>query len=89
MRRIQTVFATLSLATFAVIAGTANGAEPAGPPAAANAATPVGDGTKITKSRSNIQNNRQAAPPTKAADAAAGTEKSVVKTKTKSNQSND
>jgi hypothetical protein len=89
MRRIQSVFAALSLAGFAFVAGTAGAAEPASPAADAHAATPVVDGTKIGKSRSNIQNNRQAAPPAKPADAAAGTEKSVVKSKTKSNQSND
>ena len=91
MRRIQSVFAALSLAGFAFVAGTAGAAEPASPAAAADAhaATPVVNGTKIGKSRSNIQNNREAAPPAKPADAAARTEKSVVKPKTKSNQSND
>lgn len=89
MRRIQTVFATLSLATFAFVAGSAGGAEPTSPPAAADPATPVVDGTKITKSRSNIQSNRQETPPAKPSDATAEAQKSVVKTKTKSNQSND
>ena len=89
MRRIQTVLATVSLATFAFVAGTAVAADPASSPVAANPTTPVVDGTKITKSRSNIQNNRQATPPAKPADAAAGAQQSVVKTKTKSNQSND
>jgi hypothetical protein len=89
MRRIQTVFATLSLAIFAIVAGAARAAEPAGAPTAAQPSTPAVDGTKITKSRSNIQNNREAKPSTKQPDASAAQAQGVVKTKTKSNQSND
>jgi hypothetical protein len=89
MNRIQTVFATLSLATFAVVGATAGAAEPASPPTADHPATPAVDGTKIGKSRSNIQNNRQAAPSASQPDAAAPVSNGVVKTKTKSNQSND
>jgi len=89
MRRIQAVFATLSLATFAFVAGSASAAEPISPLTVAQPATPVVDGTKIGKSRSNIQNNRQAAPSAGKSDAAAPESKGVVKTKTKSNQSND
>jgi hypothetical protein len=89
MNRIHTVFATLSLATFAFVGATASAADPASPPSATQPAPPVENGTKITKSRSNIQNNREAAPPTKAADAPPPASDGVVKTKTKSNQSND
>ena len=47
--------------------------------------------TKITKSRSNIQNNREApaASESDGATTAAAEPAGVVKTKTKSNQSND
>ncbi len=89
MRRSQTVFATLSLVVLAVVGASAGAAEPTSPPSAAQPATPVVDGTKIGKSRSNIQNNRQATPPAKPADTAGPESKGVVKTKTKSNQSND
>ena len=89
MSRIQTILATLSLATCALVGSSAGAAEPASPPTADHPATPAVDGTKIGKSRSNIQNNRQATPPTKPSDAAPGAQRSVVKTKTKSNQSND
>lgn len=92
MRPIQTAFATLSLAAFGFVAGTACAADPASQSAAAQPTAPVAtaaEGGKITKSRSNIQNNREAAPPTKPAAAAPEPEQSVVKTKTKSNQSND
>jgi hypothetical protein len=89
MSRIHTVIATLSLATFAIVGTTAGAAEPTNPPSAAQPAPPVENGTKITKSRSNIQNNREATPPAKPADAAPAAQQSVVKTKTKSNQSND
>ena len=88
MHRIQTVFVTLSLSAFAIVAGTASAAEPANAPTAAQPAAPVVDGTKIGKSRSNIQNNRPAAPSANQ-PAAAPESKGVVKTKTKSNQSND
>ena len=89
MRRIQAVFATLSLATFAFVAGSASAAEPTSPPTADHPATPTVDGTKIGKSRSNIQNNRPAAPSASQPEAPAPESKGVVKTKTKSNQSND
>jgi hypothetical protein len=89
MRRNATIFATLSLATATLVAGSAGAAEPASPPAVAQPATPAPDGTKIGKSRSNIQNNRAAAPAANQPGAAAPESKGVVKTKTKSNQSND
>ena len=85
MRRIAAIFATLSLASAALVVGAA---EPVSPQDAAHPATPVPDGTKIGKSRSNIQNNREAAPPVKQADAAAQT-KRLQKPKIKSNQSHD
>lgn len=88
MRRNAAIFATLSLATAALVAGSAGAAEPASPPAADHPASPVADGTKIGKSRPNIQNNREAAPPVKQAGATAEP-KQLVKPKTKSNQSND
>jgi hypothetical protein len=88
MRRNATIFATLSLATAALIAGSAGAAEPASPPDATHPASPVKDGAKIGKSRSNIQNNREAAPPVKQPDATPEP-KQLQKTKTKSNQSND
>ena len=54
------------------------------------AAEPVPEQAKISKSRSNIQNNREAPPPKDDAATTAGTESAeLVKTKTKSNQSND
>jgi hypothetical protein len=88
MRRNVAIFATLSLATAVLVAGSAGAVEPASPPAADHPASPVLDGTKIGKSRPNIQNNREAAPPVK--QAGATTEpKQLVKSKTKSNQSND
>ena len=89
MSRIHIVFATLSLATFAIVGATAGAAEPTSTPSAAQPAALAVDGAKITKSRSNIQNNREATPPAKPADAAPAAQQSVVKTKTKSNQSND
>lgn len=94
MSRIHTIFATLSLATSAIVGASAGAAEPTNPPSVAQPAPPVVNGTKIGKSRSNIQNNREATPPTatpptKPADAAPAAQQSVVKTKTKSNQSND
>lgn len=91
MRPIQTVFATLSLVAFAFAAGPARAADPADQPAAAKPAEPAPAPTaaKITKSRSNIQNNRSAAPPAKQTDSPAEAPTEVVKTKTKSNQSND
>ena len=88
MRRYAACIFTLSLSTALLIAGSAGAAEPASPPTADHPATPVPDATKIGKSRPNIQNNREAAPPAKPADAPAEP-KQLVKTKTKSNQSND
>jgi hypothetical protein len=88
MRHKAILFATLSLATAALVAGSAGAAEPASPPVADHPASPVPDGTKIGKSRSNIQNNREAAPPVKQ-PAAPADPNQPVKTKTKSNQSND
>ena len=87
MGRTAAVFATMSLAT-AALAGYAVAAEPASPPTVDQPTAPVVDGTKIGKSRSNIQNNRVAAPPAKPVDANADP-KQIVKPKTKSNQSND
>ena len=89
MHRAQTVLATLTLATFTIAAGIASGADQVAAPTAAQPAPPPVDGTKIGKSRSNIQNNRQAAPPATAQNAETPAAKGVVKTKTKSNQSND
>jgi hypothetical protein len=85
MRRNIAIFAALSLATASLAAGAA---EPTSPPTADHPASPVPDGTKIGKSRSNIQNNREAAPPVKQPDANPEP-KQIVKSKTKSNQSND
>jgi len=88
MRRNIAIVATLSLATAALASGTASAAEPASPPAADSVAPPVPDGTKIGKSRSNIQNNREAPPQAKPADPNKDPQQ-LVKPKTKSNQSND
>jgi len=44
---------------------------------------------EATKSRSNIQNNREAAPPPATGPAPAAPPTEVLKTKTRSNQSND
>src|SRR6478752_819272 len=65
MRRSLTVLATLSLVTAGFVAGTASATEPASKPAEAQpaATAPAPDGAKITKSRSNIQNNREVTPP--------------------------
>jgi hypothetical protein len=87
MPRIQNVLATLTLGTLAIWAGAAAATEPAVAPSAVQPAAPAADQAKITKSRSNIQNNRQAAPP--AAAAPATDPQQLVKPKTKSNQSND
>jgi len=88
MRRNIAIFAMLSLVTSALVADAANAAEPASAPAADQPASPVPDGTKIGKSRPNIQNNRKAAAPVKQPDATAEPEQ-IQKSKTKSNQSND
>ena len=87
MPRIQNVLATLTLGTLAIWAGAAAATEPAVTPGAVQPAAPAADQAKITKSRSNIQNNRQAAPP--AAASPPTDPKQLVKPKTKSNQSND
>jgi hypothetical protein len=89
MRHNVAIIATLYLASAGLVAGSAGAAEPTSPQAADHPAAPVPDGTKIGKSRSNIQNNRQAAPPASQPGATAPEAKGVVKTKTKSNQSND
>ena len=62
-------------------------AEQANPPAA----PPAEGGKQATKSRSNIQNNREAAPmdPTTSEPATDAEGTALLKTKTKSNQSND
>jgi hypothetical protein len=88
MRRTLTVLATLSLVSAGFVASTASAAEPTTKPAAAQPTTPAPETAKITKSRSNIQNNRETAPPENKA-APAPEAQGVVKTKTKSNQSND
>ena len=98
MRRTLTVLATLSLVAAGFVASTASAAEPASKPAEAQPTTPAPEAAKITKSRSNIQNNREATPPattpapatsSDSKPAAAPEAQGVVKTKTKSNQSND
>ena len=76
----------------------ASAAEPASKPADAQPTTPAPEAAKITKSHSNIQNNREATPPATTPPATTPPESNptpapdaqgVVKTKTKSNQSND
>ena len=96
MRRTLTVLATLSLVATGLVAGNAGAAEPATQPAEAQTTTttPAPEAAKITKSRSNIQNNREAAPAESKPAATTTTTtapeaQGVVKTKTKSNQSND
>ncbi|MEY4761947.1 MAG: hypothetical protein RLZZ200_1803 [Pseudomonadota bacterium] len=87
MRRIVTVVALLSWATVGPVAGAV---EPSATPPVAQPAAPAPEAAKITRSRSNIQNNREAAPPEgKPAPAVTPEAQGVVKTKTKSNQSND
>ncbi len=88
MRRTHAVLLTLSLAAAGLVASIANATEPASTPAATEPASPAPGAAKITKSRSNIQNNREAAPPA-SKPAPAPEVKGVVKTKTKSSQSND
>ena len=87
MPRFPNVLATLTLGTLAVWAGTAAATEPAVAPSTVQPAAPAADQAKNTKSRSNIGNNRQAAPA--AADSPPTDPKQLVKPKTKSNQSND
>ena len=97
MHRTLTVLATLSLVAAGFVASTASATEPASKPAEAQPTTLAPEAAKITKSRSNIQNNRETTPPentapeSKPAPAPAPTPEAqvVVKTKTKSNQSND
>jgi hypothetical protein len=98
----------LSLIAAGFVAGTANATEPGSKPAEAQTTTPAPEAAKITKSRSNIQNNREATPPAttppvttppattppattppESNPASAPEAQGVVKTKTKSNQSND
>jgi len=88
MRRAPAVLASLSLAAAGLVASIASATEPATTPSAAQPTSPAPEGTKIGKSRSNIQNNREAAPP-ESKPAPAPETQGVVKTKTKSNQSND
>lgn len=83
------VFAASLVAAPAVLADDAAAPAAAAPPAAQPAPAQSAQ-AKITKSRSNIQNNREAPPPAKDATATGSEEPAeVVKTKTKSNQSND
>ena len=93
MRRTLTVLATLSLVAAGFVASTAIAAEPASKPAEVQPTTPAPEAAKITKSRSNIQNNRETTPPEttppESKPAPAPEAQGVVKTKTKSNQSND
>ena len=93
MRRTHAVLATLSLVAAGLVASTASATEPASKPAEAQPTTPAPEQAKITKSRSNIQNNRETAPPAttppESKPAPAPETQAVVKTKTKSNQSND
>jgi predicted nucleotidyltransferase len=88
MRRTPTVLALLSLVAAGLVASTASATEPASTPATAQPATPAAEAARITKSRSNIQNNREATPADTKPAPAPETQ-GVVKTKTKSNQSND
>lgn len=88
MRRSTAILATLSLATAALVVDCACAAEPASPPATDHPASPAADGAKVGKPRSNIQNNRESAAPVKQTDATEEP-KQLVKSKTKSNQSND
>ena len=94
MQRTLTVLAALSLFAAGFVASTAGAQEPAAKPAEAKPTTPAPEAAKITKSRSNIQNNREAAPPVttppEGNPAPAPEAQSVVKkTRTKSNNSND
>ena len=93
MRRTLTVLASLSLVAAGFFASTASATEPTSKPAEAQPTTPAPEQAKITKSRSNIQNNRETTPPATTPPATtpapAPEAQGVVKTKTKSNQSND
>ena len=63
MHRTLTVLATLSLFAAGFVASTASATEPVSKPAEAQPTTPAPEAAKVTKSRSNIQNNRETAPP--------------------------
>lgn len=103
MQRTLTVLATLSLVAAGFVASTASATEPGSKPAEAQPTTSAPEAAKITKSRSNIQNNRETTPPAttppattppattppESNPAPAPEVQGVVKTKTKSNQSND
>jgi hypothetical protein len=98
MHRALTVLATLSLVAAGFVASTASATEPANKPAEAQPTTPAPEAAKNTKSRSNIGNNRETAPPATTPPATSPPEsnpapapegKGVVKTRTKSNNSND
>jgi len=78
------VAATLALAASFLITGTAVSQQVATP-----AAQPAEAAKQATKSRSNIQNNREAGPAKGAEETSGAESTEVVKTKTKSNQSND
>jgi hypothetical protein len=98
MQRALTVLATLSLVAAGFVAGTASATEPGSKPAETQPTTPAPEAAKITKSRSNIQNNRETTPPATTPPATTPPEskpapapeaQGVVKTRTKSNNSND
>jgi len=93
MHRTLAVLATLSLVAAGFIASTASATEPGSKPAEAQPTTPAPEAAKITKSRSNIQNNRETTPPAttppESKPAPAPEVQGVVKTRTKSNNSND
>jgi outer membrane biosynthesis protein TonB len=63
MHRTLTVLATLSLVAAGFVASTASATEPASKPAEAQPTTLAPEAAKITKSRSNIQNNRESTAP--------------------------
>jgi hypothetical protein len=89
MHRALTVLATLSLIAAGFLVSTARATEPANKPAAAQPTTPAPEAAKISKPRSNIQNNRETTPP-ESKPAPAPEAQGVVKTtRTKSNNSND
>jgi len=85
MIRVVHLAIGVMLATSLVTARTAFADDSAAPPSQPEPAQ-----AKIGKSRSNIQNNREA-PPAKDDAAATGNDEptEILKTKTKSNQSND
>ena len=97
MNRTLTVLATLSLVAAGFVTSTASATEPASKPAEAQPTTPAPEAIKITKSRSNIQNNRETTPPSTTPPATTPSESNpapapaqgVTKTRTKSNNSND